>query len=158
MKTLRTLFVSLTLLTSYSSFSQIKIDVKEVLNDSIDHYVTHNISYPITGIYQFEGNTEPNLELRGNGSGMIQFEEDLSKKEIIWGIECSQTGNPIRKKGYDSASYTLWYQFKDKQEGEETNNWIPAHFSIHFKQLKMYALGDRSKTYIDPTDNPNATK
>lgn len=145
MKAFKLLFIALILSTAHS-YAQ--LDVTKILSDNKDYFITKTINYPITGTYLFEGKTEPIVELNGNGTGILQL-EDLTKKKIEWGIQCDNVGVPIAKKGFDSASYTLWYKNKN---GEKTGEdyWIPIHFSIHFNSHKMFIFGDRSKTYVDP--------
>jgi hypothetical protein len=122
------------------SHAQIKID--QITYKTHQHYITTTIGYPIDGIFLYEGKGEPIVELKANGTGIFQY-EDLSKKNIRWGIECSQEGIPIFKEGYNSASYTLWY----KPNTEE--DWIYVQFSIHFNKKKMFIMGERIKTYQD---------
>jgi len=111
-------------------------------------YITNKIGYDVEGIYLFDGKTNPIVELSANGFGMIES-EDLTKKNIIWGIECSKSGTPIIKKGFDSAAYTFWYKEKNEEETGEEGKWIKSHFSVHFKVKKMFVFGNRSKTYVD---------
>ncbi|HEY6142452.1 MAG TPA: hypothetical protein VIV55_03355 [Flavobacterium sp.] len=147
MKAFKLLF---TILVLSATHSYAQLDVTKIISDNKDYFITRTINYPVTGIYLFEGKTEPIVELKGNGTGIFQF-EDLTKKKIEWGIQCDNVGIPTAKKGYDYASYTLWYKNKDgKDSGEDY--WIPVHFSIHFNQHKMYVFGDRSKTYVDPIE------
>lgn len=127
------------LLTVANSFAQTKIEAKNGL-----HYITNSIDYPITGTYYFKG-TEPTVELNGNGSGFYQLHEQ-PKKAVTWGIECDEAGKPQFKKGYDSAAYTLWYQYTNP-ETEDDNNWKAVEFTIHFNSQKMYIQGERSKDY-----------
>lgn len=124
------------------SFAQARVSQIFTKNDNF--FITNKIGYDIGGTYFFEGKVPPIAELSENGTGMIQS-EDLSKKNIVWGIQCSKSGTPKVKKGFDSAKYTFWY--KDKNDGDD--KWIEGHFSIHFKIKKMFVLGNRSKTYID---------
>jgi hypothetical protein len=132
-----TLFLCLT-----NVYSQIKTEKITAKNQ--ERFITTTISYPITGIYLYDGKTEPVTQLNANGTGIFQY-EDLTKKNIIWGLECSEIGIPIFKEGFDSASYSLWYKTDDKQDSQ----WIYAQFSIHFKKNKMYISGERVKEYIE---------
>jgi hypothetical protein len=125
------------------SHAQIKID--QITYKIHQHYITTTIGYPVEGVFLYEGKGEPIVELNANGTGIFQY-EDLSKKNIRWGIECTQEGIPIFKEGYNSASYTLWY----KPNTEE--DWIYVQFSIHFNKKKMFIMGERIKSYVDPTD------
>jgi hypothetical protein len=125
------------------SYSQIK--TTKITAKNQDHFITTIISYPVSGLYLFAGKTEPIVQLNPDGTGIFQY-EDLSKKNITWGFECSEIGIPTFKKGFDSASYSLWYKTDDNQ----ANDWIYAPFSIHFKKNKMYISGERVKEYIEP--------
>lgn len=102
------------------------------------------MNYPIYGTYFFEGDKEPIVHLNQNGLGTFQ-QHDLSKSDIIWGIECSEHGSPIAQKGFNYAVYTLWY----RKRGNENEEWTSAHFSIHFQKKKIFILGERSKDYTD---------
>lgn len=141
MKSTKILRVILLLFT-LNSFSQTKIEAKDGI-----HYITTNIDYPVTGTYFFKG-AEPIVELNGNGSGFYQLHEQ-PKKAVIWGMECDEAGMPKFKKGYDSAAYTLWYQYTNP-ETESDMNWKPVEFTIHFNSLKMFIQGERSKMYTEP--------
>jgi hypothetical protein len=135
----KNIFLLVAVLFIVNSFAQTKIETKDGL-----HYITTNIDYPITGIYLFEG-AEPMVELNGNGSGFYQLHEQ-PKKAMNWGMECDEAGVPFFKKGYDSAAYTLWYQYSNPEADDDTN-WKPVEFSIHFNTLKMFIQGERSKDY-----------
>lgn len=135
-----TLFLCLT-----NVYSQIKTEKITAKNQ--ERFITTTISYPITGIYLYDGKTEPVTQLNANGTGIFQY-EDLTKKNIIWGLECSEIGIPIFKEGFDSASYSLWYKTNDKEDSQ----WIYAQFSIHFKKKKMYISGERVKEYIEEVE------
>jgi hypothetical protein len=122
------------------SFSQsTKIETRNGI-----HYITTNIDYPITGTYQFQGN-EPIVELNDGGSGIYQL-HDLPKRKVKWGIECDEAGIPRFIKGFDSAAYTLWYQYTNPESDDETN-WNAVEFTIHFNTQKMFIQGERSKDY-----------
>ncbi|KFF08920.1 hypothetical protein [Flavobacterium hydatis] len=123
-------------------YSQIKTEKITAKNQ--ERFITTTISYPISGIYLYEGKKEPIVQLNANGTGIYQY-EDLTKKNITWGFECSEIGIPIFKEGFDSASYSLWYKTNDKEDTE----WIYAQFSIHFKKKKMYISGERVKEYVE---------
>jgi hypothetical protein len=92
-------------------------------------------------LYQ-QGKKTPTTVLNPDGSGVIQY-DDLTKKKINWGIECSDEGIPIFKEGFNSASYTFWYRPTD------SNEWIYSQFSIHFTKKKMFLMGERMKEYVD---------
>ena len=120
-----------------------KIETKDGI-----HYITNSIDYPITGTYLFQG-AEPVVELNAGGAGFYQLHE-LPKRAMIWGIECDEAGAPKFIKGFDSAAYTLWYQYTTKSEfDEDYMNWTPVEFTIHFNTLKMFIQGERSKDYTE---------
>ena len=127
-----------------NSFAQTKIEAKDGI-----HFITTNIDYPITGTYQFQG-TEPVVELNAGGSGFYQL-HDQPKRAVNWGMECDGTGAPKFNKGFDSAAYTLWYQYTNP-ETEEEMNWTTVEFTIHFNTLKMFIQGERSKDYTDTAE------
>ena len=141
MKAINLFFITLFLCVTHS-YGQIEIN-KITVKDQ-DHFITTTIGYPVTGLYLYEGKTEPIVQLNANGSGTFQF-EDLSKKDISWGIECSEKGIPIFKEGFNSAAYLLYYKNND----DENNEWIPVQFSIHYAKNKMYIMGERVKDYVD---------
>src|SRR3970040_393927 len=145
MKDLKLLFMAFILLTT-NSYAQNKID--EITAKDGIHYITTTIDYPITGIYLFEGLTEPIVQLNPDGTGIFQL-DDLSKTDMVWGMECLEDGTPKYQKGFNYAVYTLWYKNKETStESESNEGWINAHFSIHFEKKKMFILGDRSKEYV----------
>ena len=129
------------LLFVMNNFAQTKIETKDGL-----HYITTAIEYPITGTYLFEGK-EPTVELNAGGTGFYQLHEQL-KRAVTWGIECDEAGAPKFKKGFDSAAYTLWYQYTNPESDDETS-WIAVEFSIHFNTLKMFIQGERVKDYSE---------
>lgn len=145
MRFFKLFFITLLFFLATKSFAQAR--VSQIFTEDESFYITNKIGFPIAGTYLFEGKTEPIVELNENGFGMIQS-EDLVKKNILWGIQCSKSGTPKVKKGFDSAKYTIWYKDKnDKETGEE--KWIEGHFSIHFRVKKMFVFGNRSKIYVD---------
>ncbi|OUL63660.1 hypothetical protein [Flavobacterium sp. AJR] len=141
MKVKNLLFITLFLCLT-NVYSQIKTEKITAKNQ--ERFITTTISYPVNGIYLYDGKTEPIVQLNANGTGIYQY-EDLTKKNITWGFECSEIGIPIFKEGFDSASYSLWYKTNDKEDSE----WIYAQFSIHFKKKKMYISGERVKEYVE---------
>lgn len=146
MKDLKLLFMAFILLTT-NSYAQNKID--EITAKDGIHYITTTIDYPITGTYLFEGLTEPIVQLNPDGTGIFQL-DDLSKTDMVWGMECLEDGTPKYQKGFNYAVYTLWYKNKETStESESNEGWINAHFSIHFEKKKMFILGDRSKEYVE---------
>ena len=144
MKSIKILIVIL--LFVGKSFSQ---STKIETNRGI-HYITNTIDYPITGTYTFKG-TEPVVELNKGGVGFYQLHEQ-PKRAIIWGMECDEAGKPLFIKGFDSAAYTLWYQYTTKLDSDDETNWTAVEFTIHFNTLKMFIKGERSKDYNEPTE------
>ncbi len=150
----------LLLLFSISS----KAQVTEIYaNDGSLHYISTAIDYPISGIYLYEGLTEPIVELNSNGTGIYQLHEQ-PKNKIIWGFECNKYGKLIFVKGFNSAVYTLWYhnafsldgplinELNDDELNSDqliSNDWTSVQFSIHFNNKKMYIQGERIKSYDD---------
>ena len=136
-----------TLLFVMNCFAQsTKIETKDGI-----HYITNSIDYPITGTYLFQGAAEPVVELNADGTGFYQLHE-LLKRAMVWGIECDEAGAPIFIKGFDSAAYTLWYQYTTKLESDADDmNWTAVEFTIHFNTLKMFIQGERSKDYKEET-------
>ena len=114
------------------------------------HYITPNIDYPITGTYYFEG-AEPIVELNAFGTGIYQL-HDQPKREMVWGIECDENGAPKFIKGFDSAAYTLWYQYTTSTENDAFEGWKQVPFTIHFNTLKMYIQGERMKDYSETSE------
>lgn len=142
-----TFFTIALILFVTATFSQKKIE-KITAKDGV-HYITTAVDYPVTGTYLFEGDKEPMVQLNPDGSGIFQ-QHDLSKITMTWGIECFEEGTPIYKKGFNYAVYTLWYKDKEANTATENNeNWISAHFSIHFEKKRMFILGERSKDYVE---------
>ncbi|MBF7090770.1 hypothetical protein IUY40_04340 [Flavobacterium sp. ALJ2] len=127
-------------------YSQIK--TKKITAKNQERFITTTISYPVSGIYLYDEKKEPMIQLNTNGTGIYQY-EDLTKKNITWGFECSEIGIPLFNEGFDSASYSLWYKTNDKEDSE----WIYAQFSIHFNKKKMYISGERVKEYIEEVKN-----
>lgn len=134
--------VMLIVINSYSQNSFSEIDTKSGI-----HYITTKLDYPITGTYLFNGG-EPTVVLNGDGTGFYQLHEQPSKA-IVWGMECLKTGQPKFIKGFDSAAYTLWYQYTNPQETESNQDWNFVGFTIHFNSLKMYIQGERLKNYTE---------
>jgi hypothetical protein len=141
MKIKNLLFVTLFLCLT-NVYSQIKTEKITAKNQ--ERFITTTISYPVSGIYLYEGKKEPIVQLNANGTGIYQY-EDLTKKNITWGFECSEIGIPIFNEGFDSASYSLWYKTNDKED----NEWVYAQFSIHFNKKEMYISGERVKEYVE---------
>src|SRR6478609_10496617 len=128
------------------SFAQIK--VTKIKDQNKDHYIATVIGYPITGIYTYVNQLEPTTILNPDGTGIIQ-NEDLTKENIIWGIECSESGIPIFKEGFNSASYSFWYKKNDKTKSDDENEWTLQSFSVHYDKKKMFISGERVKEYVE---------
>lgn len=114
------------------------------------HHITTTIDYPITGTYLFKGE-EPIVELKANGTGIFQL-HDQPKRAMVWGMECNENGEPKYKKGFNSATYTLWYQNTERLTPDDEEGWTAVQFSIHFNKLKMYIQGERTKDYVEPIE------
>jgi hypothetical protein len=144
MKLNKTLFIMVFLFvnTVFAQNSATEISTKDGI-----HYITNTIDYPITGTYMFKG-AEPIVELNSSGTGFYQSHEQL-KREMAWGIECNSAGEPIFKKGYDSAEYTLWYRYTTSSEVDSDDDviWKSVEFSIHFNSMKMFINGERVKSF-----------
>jgi hypothetical protein len=131
------------------TFAQIKLE--KINTQNKERYITPTIGYPVSGIYSYLNQAEPTTLLNDDGSGIIQ-NEDLTKEYIVWGIECSPSGIPILKEGFDSASYSFWYKKRNINDlkSEENDVWIYQSFTIHFNKKKMFISGDRVKEYVEP--------
>lgn len=138
----------LTILFLFTTKSIAQARVSEIFVGDKSIYITNKMEYPLTGTYYSEGGIAPIVELNENGFGMIQ-NEDMERKEVLWGIQCSKSGTPMMKKGFDSASFIFWYKENSSEEYAVEDKWIEGHFSIHFRVKKMFVLGTRSKTYVD---------
>lgn len=147
MKKISLLFAAL-LLSAAHSFAQLKIT--KIKDKDKNHYIVNVIGYPITGIYNLVNQIEPTTILNPDGTGIMQ-NEDLVKENIVWGIECSQSGVPIFKEGFNSASYSFWYRITGsaKSKHDDGDNWILQSFSIHYDKKKMFIAGERVKEYIE---------
>jgi hypothetical protein len=139
-----TLLFSAFLLNAAHSYAQLK--VTKISDKNNDHYIATVIGYPVAGLYVYKNQTEPVTQLNEDGTGIMQ-NEDLKKEAIIWGIECSESGIPLFKEGFDSAKYTFWYKM-DSNKADE-NEWISTQFSIHHNNNKMFIAGQRVKEYIE---------
>lgn len=123
--------------------------VTEIKTKSGVKYITTSIDFPITGTYLFQG-AEPIVELNGSGTGSYQL-HDQPKRAMIWGLECSESGTLAFIKGFNSAAYTLWYQYSDSSSSDTEAGWNFVEFSIHFNTSKMYIQGERVKDFGEPT-------
>ncbi|TDW48888.1 hypothetical protein EV144_103407 [Flavobacterium sp. 270] len=149
MKTLKVILFTLFLIST-QSYSQVK--VQQITYRIHDHYIATTIGYPIIGTYYSVGKKEPIIILNADGTGMLQ-NEDLSKKNITWGIECDDAGVPEFKEGFNSATYTFWYKL------DNTEDWLYSQFSIHFNKKKMFIMGERVRDYEDePEPQRTASK
>jgi hypothetical protein len=146
MKTLKAFLLFALFFIAAQSHSQslapedIKID--KITFKGRERYITTTIPYPIQGTFLPIGKKEPSTVLNPDGTGVIQ-DEDLSKRKMNWGVECSEEGVAIFKEGFNSASYTFWYRTTDSDE------WNYTQLSIHFAKKKMFLMGERVKTYED---------
>ena len=146
----KNIFVVALMLFMIQSFGQNAVN--EIETKSGVHYIRTNINYPVAGTYLFN-NGEPIVELNEDGTGFYQL-HDQPKRPIHWGIECEKTGETIFKKGFNTASYSLWYQFLTTYEADMNLDWNLVPFTIHFNTLKMYIQGERVKSYKE-TDTKN---
>ncbi|MEO8535694.1 MAG: hypothetical protein ABI441_18195 [Flavobacterium sp.] len=140
MKFLKTFLVALFFIAA-QSYSQ-EININKIIHKGRERYITTTIAYPIQGTFLPIGQTQPSTVLNPDGTGVIQ-DEDLSKKKINWGIECTEEGVPVFKAGFNSATYTFWYRTNDTEE------WTYTQLSIHFTKKKMFLMGERVKSYED---------
>jgi hypothetical protein len=143
-----TLLLAALALSATHSFAQIKIT--KIKDKGKDHYLANVIGYPVSGIYTYVNQVTPTTILNEDGTGVIQ-NEDLTKENIVWGIECSETGIPIFKEGFNSASYSLWYKKSSStnSKSEDKDVWTSEQFSIHYDKKKMFISGERVKEYIE---------
>jgi hypothetical protein len=133
-------FLAALFFIAVKSYSQ--VEVNQIIHNSKERYITTTIGFPVQGTYAPIGMKEPITVLNPDGTGFIQA-DDLSKKKINWGIECSEEGVAIFKEGFNSKSYTFWYRPND------SNEWYYSQFSIHFAKKKMFLMGERVKAYED---------
>lgn len=124
-----------------SSFAQNSIT--EINTKNGITYLTTDINYSVTGIYQYKG-SEPIVELNANGSGFYQTEGE-PKKAINWGFECSKDGVPKFVKGFDSIEYVFYYKYIYSDEND--SEWKKVEFSIHLNSMKMFINGERVKIF-----------
>ena len=93
------------LMSASATFAQIK--TTKIKNQNTEHYITTIINYPIAGLYALQKQVEPITVLNADGTGMMQ-NEDLVKEPIVWGIECSESGIPIFKEGFDISRFQIF--------------------------------------------------
>jgi hypothetical protein len=137
-----TLLLTALILSATHSFAQIKITKIKI--DNKNHYIATVIGYPITGLYTYVNRIEPITILNEDGTGVIQ-NEDLAKENIIWGVECSESGIPIFKEGFNSAAYSFWY----KKNTPNNEDWAVQSFTVHYDKKKIYIAGERVKEYVE---------
>lgn len=141
-----TLLIAALALSATHSFAQIKVN--KIKNKNKDHYIANIIGYPVAGIYNTINQVELTTVLNPDGTGIIQ-NEDLVKENIIWGIECTESGVPIFKEGFNSASYSFWYKKNDKAISDDENEWTVQSFSVHYDKKKIFISGERVKEYAE---------
>lgn len=122
---------------------------KVVIKDEV-YYLTRDIGYPITGTYKYEGK-EPIVYLGEDGKGLFQLHQ-MGQTPMVWGIECTADGTPMKQESDFGAIYILWYQITEKHKGKTwesgtVGEWDAVQFSIHFKEKEIYILGERVKSY-----------
>ena len=139
----KSLWLTALLMSASATFAQIK--TTKIKNQNTEHYITTIINYPIAGLYALQKQVEPITVLNADGTGMMQ-NEDLVKEPIVWGIECSESGIPIFKEGFDSSAYSLWYK---KAKANEEEEWTYLSFTIHFNKMKMFIAGERFKEFTE---------
>ncbi len=139
MKSVHVLLIAIFFVVA-KSYSQ--AEVNTITHNSKERYITTTIGFPVPGTYAPIGQKGPITQLNPDGTGFIQA-DDLSKKKINWGIECTEEGIPVFKEGFNSKSYTFWYRPNDSDE------WAYSQFSIHFAKKKMFLMGERVKEYED---------
>ena len=140
MKILKVFYFTL-LFVAFHSYSQ-DVQIEKILYKGREHYITTILKYPIAGTFLPPDLKEPSTVLNPDGTGVIQY-DDLSKKKINWGIECTEEGVPTFKEGFNSASYNFWYRTND------SDDWNFSQFSVHFLKKKMFLRGERVKEYED---------
>lgn len=143
-----TLLLTVLVLSTAHSYGQ--INITKINNKNKDHYLANVIGYPIIGTYNYVNKTAPITILNEDGTGVIQY-EDLTKQNIIWGIECSESGIPLFKEGFNSASYSFWFKKNTtvKSNDDDENEWTRQPFTIHYDKKKMFISGERVKEYIE---------
>lgn len=140
---MKNLLLALLIFTLESAYAQ--YSVTEIQTISGAKYITSYIAYPIDGTYLYNGG-EPVVQLNADGTGFYQLHEQ-AKRPIIWGFECMQRGEPQFIKGFNSAAYSLWYQYTDVPATDPENEWKYVEFTIHFNTGKMFIQGERMKRF-----------
>lgn len=138
------LWIVALLTSATATFAQIK--TTKIKNKNTEHYITTVINYPIAGLYAEQKQVEPTTVLNADGTGVMQ-NEDLVKEPIVWGMECSESGIPIFREGFDSAAYSFWY--KKTKADSDMEEWTYQSFTIHFNKMKMFIAGERFKEFTE---------
>ena len=140
---LRTLVFTLVLLVTSSGFAQ--SGVTEIETDRGIRYTTTSIDYPVAGTYFFKG-AEPTILLNGDGTGVYQS-HDLTKRTIVWGLECFEGGIPMYKKGFDNIKYYLFYKFTSGTDSGMEELWTRVDYTVHLKSGMLFINGERGKSF-----------
>ncbi|MEN9337149.1 MAG: hypothetical protein RLZZ500_2136 [Bacteroidota bacterium] len=119
--------------------------IKEIETEDGKHFITTTCEYPIFGTYQFKG-MEPVVELNSGGTGQYQ-QHDAAKRPMIWGLECSESGELKATKGYDNVKYILYYKFTTPIAGEPEESWIRVEMTVHLNSGKIFINGERMKLF-----------
>lgn len=139
---LRTLSLLFFMVFTSFSFGQ---KVTEIETEDGKHFLTTSCEYPIFGTYQFKG-TEPIIELNTGGTGQYQ-QHDAAKRPMIWGLECSESGELKATKGFDNVKYILYYKFTTPIAGEPEESWIRIEMTVHLNSGKIFINGERMKLF-----------
>lgn len=135
------LLIAFMVVTSFS-FAQ---KVTEIETEDGKHFITTTCEYPIYGTYQFKG-AEPIIELNSGGTGQYQ-QHDALKRPMIWGLECSESGELKATKGYDNVKYILYYKYTTPVAGEPEESWIRIEMTVHLNSGKIFINGERMKLF-----------
>lgn len=136
-------FLLIAILTISSfSFAQ---KVTEIETENGIHFISTTCEYPIYGTYQFKG-AEPIIELNSGGTGQYQ-QHDAVKRPMIWGLECSESGELKMTKGYDNVKYILYYKYTTPIAGEPEESWIRIEMTVHLNSGKIFINGERMKLF-----------
>ena len=135
------LLIAFMAVTSFS-FGQ---KVTEIETEDGKHFITTTCEYPIYGTYQFKG-TEPIIELNSGGTGQYQ-QHDALKQPMIWGLECSESGELKAIKGYDNVKYILYYKYTTPVAGEPEESWMRIEMTVHLNSGKIFINGERMKLF-----------
>lgn len=119
--------------------------VSSIETEDGKHFITSTCEYPIYGTYHFKG-AEPIVELNSGGTGQYQQHDDL-KRPMIWGLECSESGELKMTKGYDNVKYILYYKYTTPIAGEPEESWIRIEMTVHLNSGKIFINGERMKLF-----------